>query len=614
MLSAALAYLVFALVAMVGPGVAVQRLLRLRADPAVVLPLGIVLASGLYWLGLLLGWPWVFSAGLAVLDLSLLLVRGPSGRAGHGPSLRGALPALLTVIALFALTQYRFNHRDGTGAFLLDPLVTWDTALHVGLARELALAYPAQVPALAGVPLSYHFGADLLRAAALRWAGVDPYDSISRFDLTLLALALLLGLRGLAHRLGAAPLAVALAGFSLLATDFSFLFALHPKAHWWADELRGNLLLSLALGNPVVPALALALGCLIALSRHEANEGRGWLLLAALLAFATPFFKVFTGAHLLGGLLVAAALAPRRGPVLLTAIAPLVGTAAMALGPAGARVTVGLDPLDLVRASREGLGLAPLEGLPLVAWAAFWLAASMGLRLLGVAPAFRALRSGHATGVAAAAIALSAWPLGMLLRVAADALPGDPVINNANFFIEQGGLFLWIFAAMTVARLAEGRHRVVVAAAGALALPATLQFAIVKARLAPDRLPAAMVRAMDALERASRPGDVVLQRPGARYPPAPVILIGRRVPFERYSPFLAQFAPPDALLRRRETVGRFFHTKDPAEALSIARSLGASHLCLYEEDRVRFETAGLLVPIHEEDDARCYRISGGAPR
>jgi len=36
-----------------------------------------------------------------------------------------------------------------------------------------------------------------------------------------------------------------------------------------------------------------------------------------------------------------------------------------------------------------------------------------------------------------------------------------------------------------------------------------------------------MVRAMRALEAVSQPGEVVLQRPGARYPPAPVILIGR---------------------------------------------------------------------------------------
>ena len=81
----------------------------------------------------------------------------------------------------------------------------------------------------------------------------------------------------------------------------------------------------------------------------------------------------------------------------------------------------------------------------------------------------------------------------------------------------------------------------------------------------PDPLPAPIVRAMASLERASRPGDVVLQRPGARYPPAPVILIGRRVPYERFTPYLTQFAPREALERRHETVFRFFRTHDRAK-------------------------------------------------
>src|SRR4029079_16932803 len=99
--------------------------------------------------------------------------------------------------------------------------------------------------------------------------------------------------------------------WTLLATDFSFLLWWSPAAHWWADLLRGNLLLSLALANPLRPALALGVGCLIAVSRDEAGEGGGWRLLAALQSGAVPFFKVFMGAHLLLGLLVAALFAAR---------------------------------------------------------------------------------------------------------------------------------------------------------------------------------------------------------------------------------------------------------------------------------------------------------------
>src|SRR6185503_4693398 len=138
----------------------------------------------------------------------------------------------------------------------------------------------------------------------------------------------------------------------------------------------------------------------------------------------------------------------------------------------------------------------------------------------------------------------------------------------------------------------------------ALSLPGTAQFVARKVMEPPDPLPAAMVRAMGDLARASRPGDVVLQRPGARYPPAPVILIGRRVPYERFTPYLTQFAAREDLERRHETVFRFFRTTDATEARAIAQSLGARFVCLYGQDRLRFDASTWPV-IHSEPAARC---------
>jgi len=106
----------------------------------------------------------------------------------------------------------------------------------------------------------------------------------------------------------------------------------------------------------------------------------------------------------------------------------------------------------------------------------------------------------------------------------------------------------------------------------------------------------------------SERGDVVLQRPAARYPPAPVILAGRRVPYERFIPYLTQFASREDLEARHLEVYRFFRTRDRSEALEIARSLDASFLALYGPDRVRFDTSGVLEPVHEEPGARLYRI------
>jgi hypothetical protein len=169
---------------------------------------------------------------------------------------------------------------------------------------------------------------------------------------------------------------------------------------------------------------------------------------------------------------------------------------------------------------------------------------------------------------------------------------------------------LWLFAALALGRLATSAPRrvLLLAALALLATPASWQFVIKKAGTPPDRMPAPMVRAMGALAAASRPGDVVLQRPGGRYPPAPVVLAGRRVTYERFTPYLTQFVAKRDLEARHETVYRFFRTDDPQEALKIARSLGASYLALYGSDRVRFDATGVLEPLYEEPGARVYRI------
>jgi hypothetical protein len=602
---------VFALLALVVPGVAIQRLGRVPVDPALVLPLGTAFCAGGFWAGLVVGQPWVFPA-LVALAAAMLIA--PLGRfcLAEGPSLRGALPALAGLVLLLVLAQYPWNRVGPDGDFLLDPLVTFDSAFHVGVTHELVTGYPPQVPGVAGFPLGYHLGADLVRAAALEWSGTSPWDSLTRLDVTLWAFALILGLRGMTARLWPGSAAVALVPWTLLLTDFSFVFATNPQAHWWTDLLRGNLLLSLVYANPVIPALALLLGSLVALSRYEETGARGHLALAFVQAAAVPFFKVFLGAHLLLGLGVAfvSSRATRRLGLVGLALPCALVTGALVLGQGGETVEARLAPLDLVRVTRESLGLAPLEGRRLLAWSAFWLLSSLGLRTFGVLPALRAV-AGRLAASVLGAVALSGWPLGLLFRVSApEVLPGQTPVNDAAYLVEQSGPLLWIFAASALSALSRSSIERVLVAVGivVLAVPSTLQYAAKKATTEPDRVPAPMVRAMAALERASARGDVVLQRPGARYPPAPVVLAGRRVPYERYTPYLTQFASRQALLDRHELVYRFFRTTDRDEALAIARRLGATFVALYGYDRVRFDASGVLAPIHEEPGARLYRI------
>jgi hypothetical protein len=81
------------------------------------------------------------------------------------------------------------------------------------------------------------------------------------------------------------------------------------------------------------------------------------------------------------------------------------------------------------------------------------------------------------------------------------------------------------------------------------------------------------------------------------------------VPYERFTPYLTQFATREELERRHETVFRFFRTTDAAEARYIAQSLGARFVCLYGQDRLRFDTARWAV-VHSEAGARCFALPG----
>ncbi len=611
MLIAGLGYLLFAVLAVGLPGLAIQRLCRTAVDPALVVPLGLACCAFAWWAALVTHQPWLFP--LAILALGATCVR-PGWRLVEGPSLRGALPPFLALVAFFAVTEYGQNRLGPRGEFLFDTVVPEDTTFHVALAWELTVDYPPQVPGLSGVPMGYHNGLPLVRAAAARWAHVHPFDSLSRFEITLMAFAAVLALRAATKCLGGSPRAVDLVGWTLLATDFSFVFVRSRFQEAWLYLTDANLLFSLAHANSSVAATIIALAALVALGRSLADEGRGWLVTAILLSAALPHFKAFVAAHYVFGLGVAALFVRRYKEPMLLAVPALVGLAAVVLGPASAQMEVVVDPLRIAARLCDNLGLAAPDVVSLLLWGLAWTLVSLGLRLFGLGEAVRALFSRSLPAAAIAAMALSGWPIGLLFRV----MPLDyhgwrPPYNEAWYFIEQSAPLLWIFTAIAASRLAlpGWRSWAALAAAGALALPSTIQFAIRKHATAPAIIPPAIVEAMDALARVSRPGDVVLQRPEPkRYPPPPMVLIPRRVPFTRFIPYLYQVAPRRELLDRIELVRRFFKTTDPKEAVSVASALHARFVCLFGDDAVAFPGEGVLKPVDEQPNVKVYEIVG----
>jgi hypothetical protein len=603
-LAVALRYALFVALALVLPGVALQRVARARPDPALVLPLGALFCSVAYYAALRSGQPLVFPVLVAATAAGFLARPSPAIRS-PGPPLRGAVLPVALLVALLAATQYRVNRAAADGSFLLDVGEHQDTALHVGLTFELVAGYPPQVPGLAGVPLHYHVGAHLVRAAAVRWAAVHPYDLLSRLETTLWAVGLVLALRAAAAAIGLPPRAVALAGFVPLASDLSFLPGLALGREFWAFKLGDAFVEAVFYANSIAPATMLALAALVALERHARGEGRSWLVLAAALAAGVAQFKVFTGAQLLLALAVAWTLRgrPRALAVVAAGAAAALVVLVLASAGKGPSPAVQFEPLAPTNPAREAFGLAEAGGLVFVASGLAWTVLSLGLRVFGLPAAGRALRGGPLAAGVASGLALAGWPLALFFSIRA-----DPAYDESFYFLQASGLVLWLFALPALVGLGR-RSRLVAAALAAVAFLPAAEFVWTKTRQAPDRVSVAEVRAMRALRDASCPGDVVLTRARVRRVPLPVVLAGRRVPFADYVGYWRQFTTDTALVDRRAAVRAFFQSRDAEGAARAAAALDARFVYL-EGERAPVEAVPTLRPLFAEADQRVYALPG----
>lgn len=602
-----LSYAAFVVLALVLPGWAFQRLLGLRPDRALVLPVGLVLVAAGQALAWRCGHAWILPATLGTWVVAGL-ARRAVGPVRPGPTLLGALPAVLALIAFLALTVYPLNRRAADGSFVFDPVERIDTAFQVGVAWELTSPWPAQVPGLAGVRLSYHFGQHLVRAAAVTWAGVTPYDLLNRWDVTLAGIVLVLCLRAAVAALGGNGWAVTLAGFVPLLADAAFVLGGWRRVDWWTDLLSSNLQMPLAFGNTLVPALALALGCLVAWRRHLRDEGRGFLLLAALLAGALPCFKIFLAVQMLCGLLLALLLGVRRRATLMLSLPLVAATAWLLSGRGGATVAVLLEPLTPIRRTAESLHLAPQSGFALLAWALLWGLCALGWRAIGAGALWRALRAREPLRLALAGTVLAGLVPGLLLRITYEG--EGAAYNEGVYFIQQSLILSGVFGVCTLGRwAARGRPALVGLLVLALGLPTTVQFVLRKRATPPGRLPVALMRVLDVLALDGRRGDVVIAPATTRWPPPALTLLGRRLPYTRFIPYMAQFAPRAEVERRRLLVGTFFQSTDPEQALALARSLGARHVLLYGGQPLAFDPERIFERRASAGHAHLYRVA-----
>ncbi len=516
------------------PGWLVFRSLKLAARPletlALSLALGLILACVLHvlqtWLGI--GWPlrlWVLAgAGHSAWRSRATLA------AWRSASVSGVHALLLLALAAvwLPLLCLPFYYRDlallPTGGMSYADIP--DLGLHTSLTAELARHIPPQAPFLAGEPLSYHIGMDLVAAVLHRHGGIAVMDLIVRFCPTFFIAFDVLAVFVLSRRFtGSAGAGVATAVLVILGEDLAFIPGLLDRSPgaWCAEYFGAPTIVSLYFFNPMVLAVGLLFVTLLSFQRVLARGGAGWFVVGALCAAALIQVKFFVFAQLLlaaGPVLLVAWFTPRRGRMLaLLASIALAGAPLVFLM---ARQNTHAGAIAWTWVSGWAVYIAPAfrtHGHWLLACAplavAAYLALTFGLRLAGLGVFLRAFcRPRRRLFALLLALFVVSGPLLSLLGRVAPA--GNALAyNNAIWFLVAGKYVAWLFAVAALARIWR-RHgwrlrTALVALAAMLTLPGSIQFVtLMPAAYPTQQLAPATWEALAFLGRTAAPGAVVL--------------------------------------------------------------------------------------------------------
>jgi hypothetical protein len=512
-------------------------------------------------------WAWALAAFLALpwrsADLRAYARRPTAVNASHF-----YLLAALSVawVPLVLLTFYFPNLAPAAGGGITYVGVP-DVLLHTSVAAELTHTFPPQAPFMAGVPLSYHVGMDLVAAVLHRYGGIGIADLVVRlcpaFFITLAVLAVFC----LATRtLGSGMAAVAAALLAVLGEDLAFVPGLLRSSEeiWSAHFFGAPTVFSLYYFNPMVLAFGLLFMSLFCVQRSLATANRGWIIAAALCAAALVQSKIFAFVHLalaLGGTVAINVLLLRRWTLLREAAGialfslPLVLYTLVANRGAGEIVWVLASGLNTyVKPAFRAAGWPLLAAYPTIGLI-LYVVMAYGFRAFCAIRVASALR--HPSGDAFQVLLALFIVIGAVVSLASKVVPRDNPAgyNNAIWFLVQSKyvatvLAVGVLAAFWRAVGGRGRAALVVVIAG-MSLPSTIDY-VIKSRPAPATFSDAVVSTIDVLNREAQPGDVVV----SRLDEAILTLTRLRVPF--FPVYEASFAPREKIEARRRDLQDFW--------------------------------------------------------
>jgi len=382
-------------------------------------------------------WPVLGTAGW------VLTLRNTAGPVVYRFRREHLLLGMLAVVVIYALADVFSYYDNGvrTEDGGLQANLYHDVRLHLAIVEEIRHTWPPQVPFLAGAPLRYHVGMDVLANVYLSTAPFEPMDLVDRFLPTVLFGLLVLGAYALGHRvLGSRLSAVWFAALVVFGDDFFGI------AKLWEPDLSATLyylptLYSIFLHNPNLHGLVVALAGLVASVRFLEAPSARTLAPTAVLFAGSMLFKVFFAANILAALGIVGVFQWLRGRDRRVLAAAAAVCAAM------------IPVLWLMRHGlqngRNEFGIRALPGLAHPLWF-LWL--TLGMRWLALPALVRAFRrpADPADPRPMLAVFVAAGTLmGLFVRV---GTIGQPWNNGIWFFVATKYL-VWLFVLETVGRI-----------------------------------------------------------------------------------------------------------------------------------------------------------------
>ena len=409
--------------------------------------MGTVLAMVLavmWWMGLaeLGGTEWFVLWPVAGTGGWLLLRCRGVGPSGYVFRREHLLLAGLFAAVVFSLTQMGTYYRNGVespGGGLRANLYP-DLRLHLSITNEIRHTWPPEIPFLAGAPLRYHVGMDVLPNLYLSVCRFEPLDLMNRFLPTLLFGLLALGAYCVGTQcLRSRFMAVCFAALVIFGDDF------YAFAKMWDPDLSPDYHLptlnSLFFHNPNLHGLVVMFASFVALNRFIRSPSAGALVPTAVLLAGSMLFKVFLAAHLMAtlGVVAVASWVLTRDRRML----------AVTLGVCASLVPVLFLMRHGLANGNTEFGIRPLAGLEHPGW--FFLI-TLGMRLLALpALAWTFVRAASTNDLRffLAVFVLTGTVLGLMVRVGTVG----QTWNNGFWFYVAAKYILWLFVLETIERI-----------------------------------------------------------------------------------------------------------------------------------------------------------------